>query len=79
LLAARYGDLAKIAGMEFFLVRISFFQTLAVKTVSMSKAFEAVCRNCDRFASRPCSGCKGKKRVYEEAKGRESRNEAGTH
>jgi len=51
LLAARSGDFTKVAGMEFSLVRIGFFQTFAIKTVALSKAFEAVCRNFDKFAS----------------------------
>jgi len=78
LAAARYGDIAKVATMEFFLVRICIFQTFAIKTVALSKTFEAICRNCDRFAS-ICSRCKRKKRVYEDAKSYESRYEAERH
>jgi len=70
--------------MEFFLLRISSFQTFAIKAVELSKAFEAVCRNCDKIASdqmaaKPCSYCKGKKRIYEDAESGKSRNGAETH
>jgi len=78
LLAARNGDIAKVASMESFLVWIRVFQTFAIKTVALSKTFEAICRNCDRFASR-CSRCKRKKRVYEDAKSCESRYKAERH
>lgn len=78
LLAACYGDITKVAAVEFFLVRIGVFQTLAIKTVALSKAFEIVCRNCDRCTSR-FSRCKRKKRSYEDAKSSESGNDAEMH
>jgi len=49
--AALYRDFTKVAGIELSLVRIGFFQTFAIKTVALSKVFEAVCRNFDKFAS----------------------------